>query len=81
MHNSWLVLYLIIIYVKLYNLPLLIFIATGANVSSMKENIVRILKNFLDEHNPHVKAFGQARDKFDLKGGENFKLRLIDGRA
>lgn len=47
----------------------------------MKENIVRILKNFLDEHNPHVKAFGQARDKFDLKGGENFKLRLIDGRA
>ncbi|KAL0847213.1 hypothetical protein Bca101_020459 [Brassica carinata] len=55
--------------------------ATGADVSSLKENIVRLLKNLLDEHNPHVKAFRQARDRIDEDGGEHFKLRLIDGRS
>lgn len=52
---------------------------TRADVSCLKDNIVRQLKNLLDEHNPHVKAFRQVRIVED--GGEKFKLLLIDGRA
>lgn len=35
----------------------------------------------MDEHNPHVKAFIQARDIIVEVGGEKIKLQLIDGRA
>ena len=69
------------IYFKLNEIVIITSRATGVDVSSLKENIVRLLKNLLDEHNPHVKAFRQARDRIVEDGGQNFKLRLIDGRA
>ncbi|XP_056841708.1 uncharacterized protein LOC130494895 [Raphanus sativus] len=52
----------------------------GASAKKLREPLVLLLQNMLDQYNPHVKAFRSARDRFDVEGSTGYKMRLIESR-
>ncbi|CAN6884113.1 unnamed protein product [Brassica oleracea] len=51
-----------------------------AAAKKLTEPLVLLLKNMLDQCNPHVKAFRSARDRFDVEGSTGYRMRLIETR-
>ncbi|XP_048604781.1 uncharacterized protein LOC125582235 [Brassica napus] len=51
-----------------------------AAAKKLREPLVLLLKNMLDQCNPHVKAFRSARDRFDVEGSTGYRMRLIESR-
>ncbi|CAN6891906.1 unnamed protein product [Brassica oleracea] len=51
-----------------------------AAAKKLREPLVLLLKNMLDQCNPHVKAFRSARDRFDVEGSTGYRMRLIETR-
>ncbi|CAF1721160.1 unnamed protein product [Brassica napus] len=51
-----------------------------AAAKKLREPLVLLLKNVLDQCNPHVKAFRSARDRFDVEGSTGYRMRLIESR-
>ncbi|XP_056864414.1 uncharacterized protein LOC130511444 [Raphanus sativus] len=52
----------------------------GASAKKLREPLVLLLQNMLDQYNPHVKAFRSARDRFDVEGSTGYRMRLIESR-
>ncbi|XP_056860135.1 uncharacterized protein LOC108835628 [Raphanus sativus] len=51
-----------------------------AGAKNLRESVVLLLKNMLDQCNPHVQAFRSARDRFDVEGSTGYRMRLIESR-
>ncbi|KAL0759093.1 hypothetical protein Bca101_075243 [Brassica carinata] len=51
-----------------------------AAAKKLREPLVLLLKNMLDQYNPHVKTFRSARDRFDVEGSTGYRMRLIESR-
>ncbi|CAF1919487.1 unnamed protein product, partial [Brassica napus] len=51
-----------------------------AAAKKLREPLVLLLKNMLDQCNPHVKAFRSARERFDVEGSTGYRMRLIESR-
>ncbi|XP_010430689.1 PREDICTED: uncharacterized protein LOC104714922 [Camelina sativa] len=52
------------------------YIRSSGSSGDLKHEIVGLLKKMLDSHNPHVKAFRSARERFNMEEGSK-GLRLI----
>ncbi|CAF1975166.1 unnamed protein product [Brassica napus] len=51
-----------------------------AAAKKLREPLVLLLKNMLDQCNPHVKDFRSARDRFDVEESTGYRMRLIESR-
>ncbi|XP_048624130.1 uncharacterized protein LOC125575320 [Brassica napus] len=53
-------------------------VSDRAAAKKLREPLVLLLKNMLDQCNPHVKAFRSARDRFDVEGStESSRQRYL----
>ncbi|XP_023640338.1 uncharacterized protein LOC111831058 [Capsella rubella] len=54
----------------------------SASIENLRPSTVELIKKMLDNHNPHVRAFRSARERFNMDYGvEDLKLRLPSDRA
>ncbi|XP_023634290.1 uncharacterized protein LOC17874552 [Capsella rubella] len=54
----------------------------SGSTENLRPDTVELIKKMLDNHNPHVRAFRSARERFDMDCGvEDLKLRLPSDRA